>query len=67
MKFAIARVGAIAVRSTSSYRQNELRYVLCRLRRVGSWSRLTGFRGLDYQAMLDGITPGWDAPASGAP
>ena len=66
VKFAIARVGAIAVPLNFLYRQNELRYVLadsaCRV-----VVTMTGFRGLDYQAMLDGITPGWDAPASGAP
>ena len=66
VKFAIARVGAIAVPLNFLYRQNELRYVLadsaCRV-----VVTMTGFRGLDYQSMLDGIAPGWDAPASDAP
>jgi fatty-acyl-CoA synthase len=66
VKFAIARLGAIAVPLNFLYRQDELRYVLadsaCRV-----VVTMTGFRGLDYQAMLDGITPGWDAPTAGAP
>ncbi len=66
IKFAIARVGAIAVPLNFLYRQDELRYVLadsaCRV-----VVTMTGFRGLDYQLMFDGITPGWDAPTSGAP
>ena len=66
VKFAIARVGAIAVPLNFLYRQDELRYVLadsgCRV-----VVTMTGFRGLDYQGMLDGIVPGWDAPTTGAP
>jgi fatty-acyl-CoA synthase len=66
VKFAIARLGAIAVPFNFLYRQDELRYVLadsaCRV-----VVTMTGFRGLDYQAMLDDIMPGWDAPTSGAP
>jgi fatty-acyl-CoA synthase len=61
VKFAIARVGAIAVPLNYFYRQDELRYVLsdagCRV-----LFTMTGFRGLDYQSMLDAITPGWDSP-----
>jgi fatty-acyl-CoA synthase len=56
VKFAIARVGAIAVPFNYLYRQHELRYVLadsgCRV-----VVTMTGFLGLDYQSMLDGITP----------
>lgn len=66
IKFAIARLGAIAVPVNFLYRQDELRYVLadsgCRL-----VVAMTGFRGLDYQSMLDEIIPGWDCPAPGAP
>jgi fatty-acyl-CoA synthase len=65
VKFAIARVGAIAVPLNFLYRQDELRYVLadsgCRV-----VVTMTGFRGLDYQSMLDGIAPGWDAPTPDA-
>ena len=66
VKFAIARVGAIAVPLNFFYRQDELRYVLgdsgCRV-----VVTMTGFRGLDYQSMLDGIMPGWDSPAPDTP
>jgi fatty-acyl-CoA synthase len=61
VKFAIARVGAIAVPFNYFYRHDELCYVLsdagCRV-----LVSMTGFRGLDYQSMLDGIMPGWDSP-----
>jgi len=61
VKFAIARVGAIAVPFNYFYRQDELRYVLsdARCRVLVS---MTGFRGLDYQSMFDAIAPGWDSP-----
>ena len=66
VKFAIARVGAIAVPLNFLYRQDELRYVL-----ADSASRvvvtMTGFRGLDYQSMLDGIMPGWDSSTPNIP
>lgn len=66
VKFAIARVGAVAVPLNFLYREDELRYVLsdsaCRVVVM-----MTGFRGLDYQAMLDGIAPGWDAPTTDTP
>ncbi|MGX9670551.1 class I adenylate-forming enzyme family protein [Mycobacterium sp. HM-7] len=59
MKFAIARVGAIAVPFNYLYRGDELAFVLqdsgCRV-----LVTMTGFGELDYQAMLDGIVPGWD-------
>src|ERR1700676_4459941 len=58
VKFAIARVGGIAVPFNYLYRQDELRYVLadsgCRVLVM-----MTRFGDLDYQAMLDGIP---DAP-----
>ncbi|WP_293002357.1 AMP-binding protein [Mycobacterium sp.] len=59
LKFAISRAGAIAVPFNYLYKQDELAYVLadsaCRVLVM-----MTGFDGLDYQAMLDGIAPGWD-------
>lgn len=59
LKFAISRAGAIAVPFNFLYRQDELAYVLadsgCRV-----LVTMTGFDGLDYQAMLDGFAPGWD-------
>src|SRR3954470_9035567 len=60
IKFAISRVGAIAVPFNFLYKQDELAFVLadsgCRV-----LVTMTGFDGLDYQAMLDGIAPGWDS------
>jgi fatty-acyl-CoA synthase len=60
LKFAISRVGAIAVPYNFLYKQDELTYVLadsgCRV-----LVTMTGFDGMDYQAMLDGIAPGWDS------
>jgi len=54
IKFAIARTGAVAVPLNYLYRSDELRFVLadsgCRV-----VVTMTGFAGLDYQAMLDGI------------
>lgn len=66
VKFAIARVGAIAVPLNFLYRHDELRYVLadsgCRV-----VVTMTEFRGLEYQSMLDGIAPGWDSPRPATP
>src|SRR5882757_3980287 len=62
LKFAISRVGAIAVPFNFLYKHDELAYVLadsgCRV-----LVTMTGFDGLDYQAMLDGIAAGWDTAA----
>jgi fatty-acyl-CoA synthase len=59
VKFAVSRVGAIAVPFNFRYRRDELAYVLadsgCRV-----LVTMTGFDGLDYQEMLDAIAPGWD-------
>jgi fatty-acyl-CoA synthase len=56
VKFAIARVGAIAVPFNYLYQQDELRYVLadsgCKV-----LVSMTGFQGLDYQSILDRVTP----------
>lgn len=61
VKFAIARLGAIAVPFNYLYRSDELRYVLadsgCRV--VVTMSH---FGQLDYGAMLDDIVAGWDGP-----
>ncbi|MDR3661818.1 MAG: class I adenylate-forming enzyme family protein [Mycobacterium sp.] len=61
LKFAIARVGAVAVPFNYLYRENELAFVLadsgCRV-----LITMTEFGTLDYQEMLDGIVPGWDSP-----
>ncbi|MDH6282662.1 class I adenylate-forming enzyme family protein [Prescottella agglutinans] len=59
IKFAVARVGAVAVPMNFLYREEELKYVLgqseCRV-----LITMTGFAGLDYLQMLDSIAPGWD-------
>jgi fatty-acyl-CoA synthase len=61
VKFAIARLGAIAVPFNYLYRQSELAFVIadsgCRL-----LFTMTAFRSLDYQQMLDAVAPGWDSP-----
>lgn len=61
VKFAIARVGAIAVPFNYLYRERELAFVLadsgCRV-----LVSMTSFGALDYQSMLDEIVPGWDEP-----
>jgi fatty-acyl-CoA synthase len=60
VKFAISRIGAIAVPFNFLYKHDELAYVLadsgCRV-----LVTMTGFDGLDYQQMLDGIAAGWDS------
>ncbi len=60
VKFAIARVGAIAVPFNYLYQATELGFVLedsgCRV-----LVTMTGFGTLDYQAMLDQIAPQWDS------
>jgi fatty-acyl-CoA synthase len=56
VKFSIARVGGIAVPFNYLYKQDELRFVLadsgCKV-----LVSMTGFEGLDYQSMLNGVTP----------
>jgi fatty-acyl-CoA synthase len=61
VKFAIARVGAVAVPFNYLYRTSELAFVLadsgCRV-----LVAMTEFGALDYQDMLDSIVPGWSLP-----
>jgi fatty-acyl-CoA synthase len=56
VKFAIARVGAVAVPFNYLYKHNELGYVLadsgCQV-----LVSMTGFAGLDYQSMLTDVAP----------
>ncbi len=61
-KFAIARVGAVAIPFNFLYRTEELGYVL-RQSGCSVLLTMTGFSGLDYLGMLDEIVPGWDLPA----
>jgi fatty-acyl-CoA synthase len=60
LKFAIARVGAVAIPFNYLYRSEELAYVL-RQSRCNVLVTMTGFAGLDYPAMLDTIAPGWES------
>jgi fatty-acyl-CoA synthase len=63
LKFAVSRVGAIAVPFNYLYQKDELAYVLSRSRcRV--LITMTGFAGLDYLGLLDAIAPGWDGPGA---
>ncbi len=59
LKFAISRVGAVAIPFNYLYRTEELRYVLeqsaCHV-----LITMSGFMGLDHLGMLDEIAPGWD-------
>ncbi|WP_370289719.1 class I adenylate-forming enzyme family protein [Nocardioides sp.] len=64
LKFAIARVGAVAVPFNFLYRAEELRYVVeqsaCVAVVTGS-----GYGDIDHLAILDEIAPGWDDPSMG--
>lgn len=60
LKFAIARAGAVAIPFNYLYRTEELAYVL-RQSRCNVVITMTGFAGLDYPAMLDEISPGWES------
>jgi fatty-acyl-CoA synthase len=59
LKFAIARLGAIAVPFNYLYRRDELRYVLrdsgCRV-----LITMTGHGQTDYQRLLDEVVPTWE-------
>ncbi|MDT7681651.1 MAG: fatty-acyl-CoA synthase, partial [Pseudonocardiales bacterium] len=59
VKFAIAAAGAVAIPFNYLYRADELAYVLAQSR-CTLLITMTGFAGLDYLAMLDGIAPGWE-------
>ena len=64
LKYAIARVGAVAVPVNILNRQDELRYVL---EQSGTKLLVTmdAFRGWDYLRMLDAIAPGWETRGGG--
>ena len=61
LKFAIARLGAVAVPFNYLYRDRELAFVVadsaCRV-----VVTMTAFGSQDYQRMFDAIAPGWDRP-----
>lgn len=65
LKFAISRVGAVAVPLNMLNRRDELRYLL---EQSDSALLVTmdRFRGNDYLAALDEIAPGWERGGGGA-
>jgi fatty-acyl-CoA synthase len=60
LKFAVSRAGAVAIPFNYLYRQDELAFVLAQSE-CNVLITMTGFAGLDYLAILDGIAPGWDS------
>lgn len=64
LKYAIARVGAVAVPLNILNRQAELGYVLAQSDAV-LLVTMDCFRGLDTLAMLDQLMPGWERTGGG--
>lgn len=64
LKFAIARVGAVAVPINVLNRQHELTYLLAQSDSV-LLVTMNRFRDLDYLDMLDRICPGWEVRGGG--
>lgn len=64
LALAVWRLGAALIPVNFAFRTGELGYVIeqsqCR-----ALITMTGFRGLDYLAMLDELAPGWEAGATG--
>ena len=63
LKFAISRVGAVAVPINFLNRRDELAYAL-KQSNASLLITMNRFRDLDYLAMLDELVPGW--PQQGA-
>ncbi len=64
LKLAIARAGAVAVPLNYLYRTQELGYVL-RQSESRFLITMSSFRDLDYLAMLDQLSPGWERRRGG--
>lgn len=64
LKFAIARVGAVAVPINMLNRRDELGYVLAQSDAV-MLVTMDAFRGLDYLTMLDELANGWEKSGGG--
>ena len=64
-KFAIAKVGAVAVPINFLNRRDELAYVLHQSDAVMLLT-MDRFRGLEYLQFLDELAPGWAAQGGGA-
>ena len=65
LKFAISRVGAVAVPINVLNRREEIRYLLAQSDSV-LLVTMDRFRGNDYLAALDEIIPGWESLPDGA-
>lgn len=64
LKFAVSRVGAVAVPINIFNRERELHYLLRQSQAV-MLVTMAGFRDLDYLAMLDALAPGWQGGGGG--
>lgn len=64
LKFAVARVGAVAIPFNYLYQRDELAYVLAQSE-CHALITMTSFGGLDQLAMLDDICPGWECSGGG--
>lgn len=65
LKFAISRIGAVAVPINILNRRDELRYLLEQSESVALVT-MDRFRDYDYLAALDEIAPGWEQEAGGS-
>lgn len=65
LRFALSRIGAVAVPVNMLNRQRELEYVLRQSDSV-MLVTMSAFRDLDYQMMLDGLAPGWEGRGGGS-
>lgn len=65
LKYAISRIGAVAVPINILNRAQELAYLL-EQSGAGLLVTMARFRDLDYEAMLDDIAPGWETTGGGA-
>jgi fatty-acyl-CoA synthase len=63
-KFAIARIGAVAVPINIVLRQRELSYIIAQADCVALIT-MDWYRGRDYLADLDAIMPGWELAGGG--
>ncbi|ALJ21666.1 class I adenylate-forming enzyme family protein [Microbacterium sp. No. 7] len=59
LKYALSTLGAVIVPLNFAFKRDELAFVLRNSEAVALIT-MTGFRGLDYLAMLDEIVPGWE-------
>ncbi len=63
LALAVWRLGAALIPVNFAFRAHELGYVL-EQSRCRALITMTAFRGLDYQAMLDELAPGWAQDAT---